>query len=218
MTQLKHDLNILNKLQTLGTIMMRISKRCWKNWYCRTRGKLEVKTEVIRSAINYLHYFWFRLPAPASGDDGQTHWCWRCSPWWHWCYDAVLYDEMAMLATWLWLLFYWWSLLLIKGLLAVGRIVKGCFFIPLGGERWSWWRRCRRRGPRRCGGAEVGSRTSGQLPVFIIGTWWVIRNLSKVPKMIPPSLQWGWRDEERNLSQDWRQSPHLNQSWRFTSF
>ena len=25
MTQLKHDLNILNKLQTLGTIMMRIS-------------------------------------------------------------------------------------------------------------------------------------------------------------------------------------------------
>ena len=167
MTQLKHDLNILNKLQTLGTIMMRISKRCWKNWYCRTRGKLEVKTEVIRSAINYLHYFWFRLPAPASGDDGQTHWCWRCSPWWHWCYDAVLYDEMAMLATWLWLLFYWWSLLLIKGLLAVGRIVKGCFFIPLGGERWSWWRRCRRRGPRRCGGAEVGSRTSDQLPVFI---------------------------------------------------
>ena len=84
---------------------------------------------------------------------------------------------MAMLATWLWLLFYWWSLLLIKGLLAVGRIVKGCFFIPLGGERWSWWRRCRRRGPRRCGGAEVGSRTSGQLPVFMIGTWWVIRNL-----------------------------------------
>ena len=125
---------------------------------------------------------------------------------------------MAMLATWLWLLFYWWSLLLIKGLLAVGRIVKGCFFIPLGGERWSWWRRCRRRGPRRCGGAEVGSRTSDQLPVFMIGTWWVIRNLSKVPKMIPPSLQWGWRDEERNLSQDWRRSQHSNQSWRFTSF
>ena len=61
-----------------------------------------------------------------------------------------------------------WIFLFFMAVVAVSadqRVVS--LFIPPGGERWSWRRRCRQPGRLRCVAGEEGSRTSGQMPVVM---------------------------------------------------